>query len=534
MPLDKALVVDDVSLAEGALGRSVPRADVALIRPPVIFKDGAVTLEATPALGLAYLSSYLKKHGHATKVIDAMGEALNNVWSPEGYPGFKCQGLNFDEVYEMIPKNTQVIGITAMFSGEWPIVRDMISFISKKFPKALIVAGGEHITAVSEYCLRDCPELDLVVRGEGEHTFYEIVEYHMAGLAGVPDIHGIGYLNGEEYVQTGANPRIRNIDSIPWPDWPEGYLEKYWDAGKSFGPQTARDMPMMFSRGCPYQCAFCSNPQMYTTRYILRDIDDVLAEVETWIKKYNITAVQLYDLTAIMKKSWIIEFFTKVIDRGIKIQWDFPSGTRSEDLDEEVIAILRKAGTQYFCFAPESGSQRTLDRVKKRVNLNKITNSIMTAKSYGMTVRANTIIGFPGEERVDIWKTLLYGLKLVSLGVAEIQPYIFMPYPGSELFAEISKTDERIVLNDEYFLSLNAMNSDITNFSNKTFAKNVGPRELAFYRFLFAICSYGLGYLVRPLRIYRTIKNVFSHDSAATVFEHRLKDFFRRKTKSSA
>ena len=90
---------------------------VSLVRPPVIFKRRALTNEATPALGLAYISGYLRKHGYDPVLVDSMGEALNRVWNPVNQPDFLCQGLTFPEVIERLPSDTDVIGVTAMFSG---------------------------------------------------------------------------------------------------------------------------------------------------------------------------------------------------------------------------------------------------------------------------------------------------------------------------------------------------------------------------------------------------------------------------------
>ncbi|MBL6933156.1 MAG: B12-binding domain-containing radical SAM protein [Rhodospirillales bacterium] len=503
--------------------------NVALVRPPIFFKRHGLANEATPCLGLAYISGYLKKYGYSPVFIDGIAEALNKVWEPEMYPEFLCQGLTFDEVIRRIPNQTDVICVTAMFSGEWPFVRDLINQIREQFPDAVIIAGGEHITALPDYCLKDCNGLDVCVLGEGEHKCYEILEV-ISNEGAYGDIAGIGYLNeAGEYVQTSTSlPRIRDIDSIPWPDWPEGYLEKFWAAGKSFGPQSARDMPMMFSRGCPYQCTFCSNPNMWTTRYILRDIDDVLAEVKSYIKDYNITAVQLYDLTAITKKRWIKEFLSELKRQDIKVQWDFPSGTRSEILDEETLSNLKDAGTNYLCFAPESGSPNMLEKLKKRIDLNKMTDAMKIAKKLGLVVRANTIIGFPGEKRRDTMRTLFYGVKLSIMGVDELQPYIFMPYPGSELFGKLA-AEGKIDVNDDYFFSLSGLNSDLLSFSPLTFNEQMGPRELALYRLLFTMLTYGLSYLLYPSRIVRTVRNLISNEDATTVFEHRLKDAFRRK-----
>ena len=137
---------------------------------------------------------------------------------------------------------------------------------ARTFPDALFVAGGEHITALPEYTLRDCPALDVCVRGEGEHIFYELVE-SWAATRDYASVNGIAYLDADrQFVLTGGLPRVKDVNTIPWPYWPEGYLERFWAAGKSYGVCTERDMPLLVSRGCPFQCTFCSSPQMWTTR----------------------------------------------------------------------------------------------------------------------------------------------------------------------------------------------------------------------------------------------------------------------------
>ena len=280
---------------------------ITLVRGPVVFKNGSINNEAVPQLGLAYISGYLRAKGYKVTLIDSSAEGLRKISPLKKYPGYSYQGLTHSDAISRIPKQTRIIGFTSMFSGEWPVLRDLIIQTRELFPEALIVAGGEHITALTEYCLRDCPALDLCVRGEGEHTFYQLLETYLA--TGVfLDAPGIAYLNKEgQYQQNGNKPPRMEDAKIPWPDWPENYLEKFWEAGKSYGVATERDMPFMLSRGCPFQCTFCSSPQMWTTQYNFRDLDDVMNEIKYYINRYNITALQMYDLTAIIKKQWAME-----------------------------------------------------------------------------------------------------------------------------------------------------------------------------------------------------------------------------------
>jgi radical SAM superfamily enzyme YgiQ (UPF0313 family) len=125
-------------------------------------------------------------------------------------------------------------------------------------------------------------------------------------------------------------------------------------------------MPMLASRGCPYQCTFCSSPQMWTTRYLLRNPDEVIAEIKHWIATYDITAVQFYDLTAIVKKSWTIEFCQKLLDSGIRLNWSPPQrhaqrgpGRGSpRDAQEDGVQLHRLRSPRAATWTPCGSSRR--------------------------------------------------------------------------------------------------------------------------------------------------------------------------------
>lgn len=518
-----------VVLQEGPPG-AAPRATrhVALVRGPIVFAEGALNNEATPPIGFAYIAGYLRPHGYRVEIVDGIGEGLNRVHPLPGFPGYMAQGLPFDELIARIPEDVDVVGFSAMFSGEWPVTRQLIRLARARFPRALFVAGGEHATALTEYSLRDCPELDVIVRGEGEHTFLELLEATRDG-AGRAAVAGVAWLDaGGGYRQNGDLPRLRSLAAMPRPAWPEGLLERYWAAGKSHGVLTARDMPMLASRGCPYRCTFCSSPQMWTTRYVLRDPADVLDEIEHYVAKYAITSVQFYDLTAIVKRDWVVRFCTEMLARGIRIHWSLPAGTRSEVLDEETLRLVQASGCHYLVYAPESGSAATLERVKKRISLDRITASMITAARYGIVVRANIIIGLPGETRREIYETLSYVLSLTWRGVDEVAVFLFSPYPGSALYAELVASGA-VAPSDAYFLSLTSLNGKFNTLSPRTFNEHTWPVELAAYRTATMVAAYAVGYARYPSRVARTVRNLLTGAGAATVLEHRLRDALRRK-----
>ena len=210
------------------------------------------------------------------------------------------------------------------------------------------------------------------------------------------------------------------------------------------------------------------------------------------------------------------------------MNWSLPSGTRSEALDGESLKLLKKTGCNYLVYAPESGSLRTLKKIKKKIKLDQLTESALEAKRQKLTIRINLIIGFPEETWVDIFKTVFYGLKMSAYGVDEVPLFIFSPYPGTEIFKKL-ENEKKIVLDDDYFLALNSLNSSYLSTRATCHNPRVAPRLLGTLRMIFMVTNYLVGYLFFPGRIFRTLRNIFSSHEAATVLEHRLKDLIRKK-----
>ncbi|MBT7768834.1 MAG: radical SAM protein, partial [Rhodospirillales bacterium] len=184
---------------------------VTFVRGPIVYTKTAINNEATPAIAFAYLSAYIKNKGYDFTFVDGVAEGLNRVWPMETISSHVCQGLKFEEIIERIPANTDVIAFSAMFSGEWPAAKLLLMAIRKAFPDVTIVAGGEHVTALSEYCLKDCPAINVCVRGEGEHTFYELLECIENGQ-GFDEVNGVSFLDGQgNYVENTGQNRIREV-----------------------------------------------------------------------------------------------------------------------------------------------------------------------------------------------------------------------------------------------------------------------------------------------------------------------------------
>jgi anaerobic magnesium-protoporphyrin IX monomethyl ester cyclase len=360
---------------------------VVLIRFPLVAPLGSVNNEPTPPLGLAFLASSLKKAGFDVQGIDATGENLENI---QRIPNKRLQynGLDIDALIEKVDLDSKIIGISSMFTHEWTYIRDCITKLKNKFPSIPIIAGGEHITALSEYSLRDCISLDYAALGEGEETIVEFCKQIEKGKS-PNQVDGICFLKDGQFVKNSPRKRIKNVNEIPWPDWEVFNIAPYLDNSISFGASFGRNIPIMATRGCPYQCTFCSNFEMWTKRYYMRDPEDVIDEIKYYIKKYKVTGIQFYDLTAIVKKQWIVEFCNLYLKNKLSIEWSLPSGTRSEALDDEVLQLLQKSNLRYLVYAPESGSENTLVNIKKRISLSAMIHSVKTAVKNNIDVRTN-------------------------------------------------------------------------------------------------------------------------------------------------
>lgn len=163
------------------------------------------------------------------------------------------------------------------------------------------------------------------------------------------------------------------------------------------------------------------------------------------------------DLTAIVKKQWIIDFSRVLVERNLQVTWQLPSGTRSEAIDEEVMEWMQKAGAKNLSYAPESGSERILKAIKKRVSLDHLLKAAKTAIAHKMILQVNIVLGFPEETFLDVLKTYWFVLRCGFIGFSEIHIACFYPLPNMEQYFNLQKKGvlpSEDALNDDYFYTL--------------------------------------------------------------------------------
>jgi radical SAM superfamily enzyme YgiQ (UPF0313 family) len=472
----------------------------------------ALTLNKTPPISVAYLAGSLTAAGHDVQVIDAVGEGIDAL-HPGYRPDILINGLSVPEIVDRIRPDTDFVGISCLFSHEWPVVRELIAAIAVRHAAVPIVLGGEHATAVPELCLAEAPALMACAIGEGEETIVELVAALSRDRsvrdrhAALADVAGMVVRTPDGPRPTAPRARIRDVDDIPLPRWDLTPIERYLDGGHSFGVDRGRTMPLLATRGCPYRCTFCSSPRMWTTRYTSRAAARVVDEIEDYVRRYGAVNFDFYDLTAIVKRDWILEFCRILDERGLSIMWQLPSGTRSEALDEAVLRAMYRSGCRNVSYAPESGSERTLDLIQKKVKLERLEDSMRTAVRVGLNVKANILIGFPEERRADVRRTLRFLLRMARIGVHDASVWTFSPYPGSELFERLRAAGRLATLDDDYYASLLSY-SDVS--AATSYADDLDSTQLQRYRLAGLLLFYGASYLTHPLRPLRSLYNVLT------------------------
>ncbi|WP_204106170.1 MULTISPECIES: radical SAM protein [Spirulina sp. CCY15215] len=495
---------------------------ITLVRPPALISRHSNTGPLTPPIGLAYIAASLIEAGHSVTIVDGIGEDPLKI-TPLFDDRMLAIGLLMHEIVERVPQHTDLIGVSCMFSQEWPYIRKLIELLKIKSPQVPLLAGGEHITAMPDFVLEECPDLEYCALGEGEETLVDIAK-RLDDPTTMTEVEGLALRREGRILRTPPRARITAIDDIPQPAWDLVPLENYLSNGLGYGVDLGRSMPLIATRGCPFRCTFCSNPSMWTTKWIARKPELVLDEIEEYIKKYQVDNIDFYDLTAIVRKDWIVEFCQLIKQRNLKFTWQLPSGTRSEAIDAEVSQLLYEAGCRNLSYAPESGSMETLKKIKKMVKLDRMLDSMKAAVKNGLNVKAHVIIGFPRETRRQVWETLGFLVKMAWIGVHDMSITMFSPYPGSELFQELTEDKKITEYSDDYFLGL-ACYSDPTQ--TVSWCSNLSTKELNLMWLLGTLIFYSTQYTLRPWRLIRMLFNLISQRQESRL-DKSLQEYIRR------
>jgi anaerobic magnesium-protoporphyrin IX monomethyl ester cyclase len=382
-----------------------------------------------PNLGLAYLSSQLKKHGHSVTILDCA--KLNY-----GYKDFK----NF-----LDSGNFDIAGFQ-LFTCDFSSVRKMAGIVKEINSDIITIAGGPHISGLPEHTMKEIVNLDYGFYGEAEIGIVKFCEY-ISGkgkdkekeTTGKSDIPGLIFRKGDEILVNERNA-IENLDSIDFPDWESIDPNTYPHAPHGTFTKSLPTAPIITSRGCPYSCTYCGVKSTTGRRLRMRSPENIISEIELLIKKYGVKEVHIEDDNFTFNRERVVEFCNLLLDKNIKINWACPNGVRLDTLDEELLKLMEKSGCYSFAVGIESGSPGILKDMRRQVTVEKMREKIMLiANTTKIKMTGFLMAGYPTETIEDIEKTIKF---VNSLPLNRAQYSNFLPLPGTKIFDDLMEKGE--------------------------------------------------------------------------------------------
>jgi radical SAM superfamily enzyme YgiQ (UPF0313 family) len=311
--------------------------------------------------------------------------------------------------------------------------------------KIRVILGGPHPSALPEEVLADA-HVDAVCVQEGEFLVPELYAVLLSRGAGAEGIKGLVYKNDKgEIMRNPPRELLWDLDSLPFPLYDAVPVDRYFR--KAFAPglsttRSPRSLPLISSRGCPYECTFCQH--FMGRKFRMRSARNVVDEIEFLTARYGIRELHIMDDNFTMDKKRVLDIAEGMRKRNLRLHVKFPNGLREDTLDEELMATLKEMGVYNLHFGIESGSQRVLDLMKKHKTVEDIKEKVLLAKRMNFSVSANFIFGTPGETRRDMEETIKFAL---SLPLDDATFGMVTPYPGTEV-REIAKKANVLVHSD--------------------------------------------------------------------------------------
>ncbi|MDM8554089.1 radical SAM protein [Desulfococcaceae bacterium HSG7] len=382
-------------------------------------------------LGLGYLKSNISSNIHEVKIVNCSLE------------GWHADDRNFKE--EVLQFKPDLLGVSASFQtySEGLKLIEVVKGINKSI---VTVMGGAHPSIYADTIMEN-KQVDFLFRGESELSF-PIFLSQLEADGCFSSVKGLVYRqkNGE----TVKNDIMfePKIDKIKIPDYKairiNDYIEKGYFYG-FYGGKEGRSAPIWLTRGCPYNCTYCSASKINGKRIRVHSISYVINWIQTLYSEFKITQFAIIDDNFTFYIDYAKEFCRKIIklkeEKYFKkiLSFSTPNGVRLEKLDDELLDLMRKAGWKEITIAPESGSRKTLKKMRKSLNPEVVPDVIKRIKNKGFYVRGFFIIGYPGETWGDIKETISL-IRRSRLDFAYIGR--FMPIPGTDIFNELVKKKE--------------------------------------------------------------------------------------------
>jgi len=389
--------------------------DVLLIVPPFSYKSLGEASSKAPNLGIAILAAVLENKKYSVKILDTFALDMDNK-----------------EIADTIRENKpKIVAITSVTANS--LRAENILKITKVIdPNITTIYGGPHVTIMPNKAF-DSGAVDYIVMGEGEETIIELVDYILNGKGDKSAIEGIGY-KGEGGKVKINSPRdfIKDLNTLPIPAYHllpmDAYRAYGWlDEGRKF-------CTMISSRGCPFQCTYCTSSKIFGHMWRYRSAEKVFEEIKLLYDKYGVRHIYFQDDEFTVNHERVIEICNKIIENKMDLIWECL--TRVSHVDEELLKKMAEAGCKSILYGVECGYQEGIDKINKKITLKQATDAVKFSKKYGISPKVTFMMGFPWEGKKEIKETIKFAKKLN----ADLTFFnVLNPYPGTPLYNDIKK-----------------------------------------------------------------------------------------------
>jgi anaerobic magnesium-protoporphyrin IX monomethyl ester cyclase len=381
-----------------------------------------------PPLGLGYLATSLRRAGFdSVAILDCVKERLS------------LAGLA--AAVKLI--NPRVVGFQ-LVSSDFASVKRAIDLVKEVLPRSVVILGGPHVSATGTSVMDEMPKADYAFVGEGEIGLPLLLR-RLLGEEKIAreEIPGLVW-RGEHSLNGNKRAFVADLDSIGFPAWDLMPPDTYPDAPQGAFYKQFPIAPMASSRGCPYRCAFCGSPVNMSNRLRFRSLPHVFSEMQFLRDHYGVKEFHFVDDMFNASRSRVRAFCNTLESKKWDISYTFPNGLRLNTLDADMLSRMKKTGAYAFTVGIESGSQRILDAMNKKLTVEMIREKVNLVKAAGLEPSGFFLLGFPGETKEDMEMTLRLA-KSLPLKRAHFSN--FLPLPGTEATRKLIESGE-IVLPD--------------------------------------------------------------------------------------
>lgn len=379
-----------------------------------------------PPLSFAYMAAYLKKYGKFKDI-----EIIEST---------------FDDALENIDKaKPEIIG----FSSHSIFYKDLVKLAKQirakpGFKDVILLIGGPHMTSLPHSF---DPIFDVGIVGEGEQTMLEVMNLlrkeGKPTIAGLKKINGVAFFEKSKLVLTPIREMIEPLDNIPMLDW--AMIDKsYFEPNLIFTNKLTVVVPIITSRGCPYNCVFCNATVLWGRKVRFHSAERVADEIELLIKKHNAEIIHVLDDLFTLNKKRLRDLIKEMRKRRILGKVEFVCMARSNNIDEESMILMKKLNVKRLNFGFESGSNRMLQYLKgESISIDAHKRAILLCKKYGIKPRGSFIFASPGETLDDMRETLRFMDWLKKNGAEILWSQVMTPFPDTKIW-EIAKERSKI------------------------------------------------------------------------------------------